>query len=354
MGFYLRKSVSVGPFRFNLSGSGVGMSVGVRGLRVGTGPRGNYVHLGRGGVYYRHTIAPGAAPSRPVQPMIPIAASTTTWQEIDSGPAAEIVDASSEELLEELRAKKRKMRLRPFAIVAGVFLFLVAIGREWPPTAILVEAAMALVMIFAAGYRDRLAKTVVILYQLDPHAEQTFSRFAEWADALAGAGRTWHVGAIAQGFDRRYHAGASSLVRRNVTSVRNAEPPFVKTNVSVLSIVVGTQTLYFMPDRLLVYDPAGVGAVSYRTLAVEASRQRFIEDGGVPSDATVVDRTWRYVNKGGGPDRRFRDNPELPICLYDELTFHTTSGLNETIQVSRAGLGEGFAAAVRSLAGVTV
>jgi hypothetical protein len=35
MGFYLRKSVAVGPFRFNLSGSGVGMSVGVRGLRVG-------------------------------------------------------------------------------------------------------------------------------------------------------------------------------------------------------------------------------------------------------------------------------------------------------------------------------
>ena len=35
MGFYLRKSVSVGPFRFNLSGSGVGVSAGIRGFRVG-------------------------------------------------------------------------------------------------------------------------------------------------------------------------------------------------------------------------------------------------------------------------------------------------------------------------------
>lgn len=56
MGFYIRKSISAGPFRFNLSNSGLGMSVGVKGFRVGTGPRGNYVHIGRGGLYYRASI----------------------------------------------------------------------------------------------------------------------------------------------------------------------------------------------------------------------------------------------------------------------------------------------------------
>lgn len=35
MGFSYRKSVSLGPFRFNLSKSGVGMSTGIRGFRVG-------------------------------------------------------------------------------------------------------------------------------------------------------------------------------------------------------------------------------------------------------------------------------------------------------------------------------
>lgn len=49
MGFYLRKSVRVGPLRFNVSGSGVGVSAGVCGLRVGSGPPCNYVHVGRGG-----------------------------------------------------------------------------------------------------------------------------------------------------------------------------------------------------------------------------------------------------------------------------------------------------------------
>ena len=45
MGFYLRKSVSVGPLRFNLSKSGIGISAGVKGFRVGAGPRGNYIHF---------------------------------------------------------------------------------------------------------------------------------------------------------------------------------------------------------------------------------------------------------------------------------------------------------------------
>ena len=32
MGFYIRKSVSIGPLRFNLSKSGIGVSAGIKGL----------------------------------------------------------------------------------------------------------------------------------------------------------------------------------------------------------------------------------------------------------------------------------------------------------------------------------
>jgi len=78
MGFYLRKSVKVGPLRFNFSKSGIGVSAGVRGLRIGTGPRGNYVHMGRHGLYYRQTLPSATRPSHPLpsleierQPAIP-------------------------------------------------------------------------------------------------------------------------------------------------------------------------------------------------------------------------------------------------------------------------------------------
>ena len=56
MGWYLRKSLNLGPLRLNLSKSGLGVSAGIKGLRVGAGPRGKYLHAGREGLYYRTSL----------------------------------------------------------------------------------------------------------------------------------------------------------------------------------------------------------------------------------------------------------------------------------------------------------
>ena len=64
MGFYIRKSFRAGPVRFNLSKSGLGLSGGVKGARVGTGPRGRYVHGGRYGLYYRKYLSSGGSRKR--------------------------------------------------------------------------------------------------------------------------------------------------------------------------------------------------------------------------------------------------------------------------------------------------
>jgi hypothetical protein len=62
MPFYLRKAFNFGPLRLNLSRSGLGMSVGIKGARIAVGPRGSYVHLGRKGFYYRQSLpADGAS-----------------------------------------------------------------------------------------------------------------------------------------------------------------------------------------------------------------------------------------------------------------------------------------------------
>ena len=54
-----------GPVRLNFSKSGLGLSMGVPGLHVGTGPRGRYVRAGipGTGIYYRKSMN-GPAPTR--------------------------------------------------------------------------------------------------------------------------------------------------------------------------------------------------------------------------------------------------------------------------------------------------
>lgn len=57
MGLYVRKSVKIGPVRLNVSKSGVGASVGVKGARVSVNPKGKVdLHAGRGGLYYRQRV----------------------------------------------------------------------------------------------------------------------------------------------------------------------------------------------------------------------------------------------------------------------------------------------------------
>jgi Protein of unknown function (DUF4236) len=57
MPFYIRKSIKLGPFRLNFSKSGVGVSTGIKGARIGMNAKGKkYVHLGRGGLYYRQNL----------------------------------------------------------------------------------------------------------------------------------------------------------------------------------------------------------------------------------------------------------------------------------------------------------
>jgi len=63
MAFYLRKSFRMGPVRLNLSKSGLGVSTGVTGARIGLTSQGKaYFHAGRGGLYVRK-YAPSSTPS---------------------------------------------------------------------------------------------------------------------------------------------------------------------------------------------------------------------------------------------------------------------------------------------------
>ena len=58
MGWSFRKSFKIAPgIRLNLSKGGVGVSGGVKGLRLGIGPRGTQFTAGRGGLYYRKQLS---------------------------------------------------------------------------------------------------------------------------------------------------------------------------------------------------------------------------------------------------------------------------------------------------------
>ncbi|KIF83052.1 DUF4236 domain-containing protein [Noviherbaspirillum autotrophicum] len=343
MGFYLRKSVSVGPFRFNFSKSGVGVSTGFKGFRVGTGPRGNYISVGRGGLYYRATLpASSSQPSVPstprYQPPMPEAQpGVGPMVAIESAPVSAMQDTSSADLLNELNGKAKRPNYWKWTAGASlVALWLIpSTAPSWltPFAAILLTGLTAYI-----GVRDTVAKTAVLCYELDQANEQAFEKLHEAFRALSSCRKTWRVDARAAVHDSKYHAGAGALVQRKDAQFGKGLPPKVKSNLEVPFVKAGPMSLYFMPDRVLVYSSSGVGTVTYKDLRFEGMSRQFIESESVPSDATVVGHTWKYVNKKGGPDKRFKDNKQLPIALYEEISFKSASGLNEVYQLSKHSL----------------
>lgn len=351
MGLYLRKSVRVGSLRFNFSKSGIGVSGGFKGFRVGTGPRGNYVHMGAHGIYYRKSLgapaprralSPGGAPV--AQPVPYVQPSQTDLTPIESGSVLEMVDSSAAELLEEIRAKRRKLRLWPLAFVLSAVALSIAINAQAPRWTWIAIALVGLGFTVFAAFRDEHRKSVVVFYDLED--ESSFQALHTGFDWLAACARVWRLDAEGRTSDWKRSAGATGVVKRHALSVRKGAAPYIKTNVAVPTVPAGRKTLFFFPDHLLVFEGRDVGAVDYGSLDVQAQTSKFIEDEGVPPDATVLEYRWKFINKKGGPDRRFKNNRQLPVTLYGELRLRSATGLNEAFQMSRSDAPAQFATAI--------
>ena len=347
MPLYLRKSVRVGPLRFNLSKSGVGVSTGIKGFRVGAGPRGNYIYMGRNGVYYRMTLPNGrrSQPRKNTTHEIEEPSKVNdeyAMVEIDSSDISNMQDSSAASLLQEINHKRRLLELFPLALTVSICALLYAFLNS-QTLALQVLLILSIIFCTWARFQDALRKTVVLLYEFDEHQEKRYQRFCDGFDRFRQSRKIWHIGAAGKVRDMKRNAGADVNVSRSEIRPQFAQPPYLRVNVDVPCIPVGTQKLYFFPDTVLIYEGANVGAISYDEIELEYSTTRFIESESVPSDSKVIDRTWRYVNKKGGPDKRFKDNPEIPVVAYGELYFTSDSGLNECVQVSNPSIANGFA-----------
>jgi len=364
MPFYFAKSVKAGPFRFNLSKSGVGMSVGVKGLRFGVGPQGHYVRAGLNGFYYRKTFSPssdgasGKLPVRTTQPRAPkvYAEQSVQMIEVSSGDVLSMRDERFLDVLAEMNAKQAVLSMGATLAVAGVaigLLLAMTLGAQWTIAALL----LGLTGLLVGSRMDESRRSAVILYDLEVPIAAKYEAMTRAFDALAACAGKWHVdagGTVRDIHAWKRNAGASHIVDKRPTTMGYGLPRVLKSNVTPPMMAVGKETLYFLPDILLVVENGKVGAVGYDMLSIQSQDSRFIEEGTVPRDAQVVGHQWKHPNKGGGPDRRFANNYQVPICLYESIHLTSRNGLNELIQVSRNGVAKPFSESIAAIASVAV
>ncbi len=336
--------------RFNLSKSGIGVSSGIKGLRVGTGPRGTYIHAGRGGLYYREYLfrAPRSQQTpRPADLAPPVSQPSESTTLIGSAAASSINDSNADTLLAEIRTKRALFSwFMPAIIACGAIVAMGFASNVGIGTGLLFLSLLLLIPIY---FYDQKRKRVVVMYDLDSAVETAFRALYDALLGMRNCGAIWSVMSHAVTGDYKRHAGASALLQRKPATIGDGPVPFLKTNVAIPQLRLHQDVLYFLPDRIFITNPQGIGAVSYPDLHATSRVGRFIEDGPVPRGARQVDTTWRFVNKNGTPDRRFANNRQLPILAYQEVLFASTTGIRAYLQISSSSGANGFLGALASI-----
>ena len=110
--------------------------------------------------------------------------------------------------------------------------------------------------------------------------------------------------------------------------------------------------LYIYPGFVLYGESRDAFAlIDFRDINLNFEMARVLHEGKVPDDAKVVEYTWAKVNKNGTPDKRYKDNYQIPIVGYGMIQLTSAGGLNEEYQFSNAALVERFSNAWRTFAG---
>ena len=357
--FYVRKSVSAGPFRFNLSKSGIGVSTGIPGFRVGTGPRGAYVRMGRGGVYYRSTLSSGSSrpggrgrsgrTSRPAaaeRAAPSIDATDVVMHEVPTASVVEVAASNSSELLTDLNAAASRRSIWPIVLV------LTACGATAAVRIIPLLIAILVVGLPATAWlsqRDRARKRTVVFYDVtDEHAAR-YQNLVDGCSRAISSQRAWRVvsrGNLRTTQQRKTHAGVNTIVGRVPLRRSLGGPPALATNIAVPSFESSKESLYLLPDRALLRTGRRYADLPFDAISARASTTVFVEDGPVPRDANVVGSTWQFVNVKGGPDRRYKNNKKLPRLQYGELVLTGPAGLQLQWQFSLADAAQSLAHAL--------
>jgi len=223
-----------------------------------------------------------------------------------------IVDRSAAEIIDQIN---RRVKSPYYSLYCGIgailFLF------------IFFPLSIVLAVVTYAVYRaDIKRKTTPLVYEFsDNYSERKFNNGITSFSNLIATKSSWRLKSKVAVGDWKRNAGSNSALTRHRAKIGKQNPNLLKTNVEVWGVDAGSIKLYLLPDRFFVFQDGVYSAISYSELQASLQDLEYVEQESLPSDATVIGKTWKYVRRDGGPDKRFNNNRQLPIVRYGVVAF---------------------------------
>ena len=126
------------------------------------------------------------------------------------------------------------------------------------------------------------------------------------------------------------NAGAGKLLDRNVMSVGTQIAAFFHLNFMPLTFSFPSGLIHFFPEEIVYVNYDGACSfIPYSEISYEVSGTTHM-GVPVPSWCQSVGYTWQYMNRDGGPDRRYSYNPQIFHYEVWELDFIFPGGRIDT------------------------
>jgi hypothetical protein len=375
MSWRFRKSFRVLPgVRLNLSKSGVSATIGVAPVHVNIGPRGVYgdVSIPGTGIYNRQrldipTHHESATPQVPANPTLPWTLPAPVPIPPIS-PANEIRSASTEALNSESmkqfrdllrQASEERISIESALATANAELSTTKLRYDkWKDGFLLRRLFKKKFVARKDAFETALAKvselseqlrltTLAAHFDIEREQAEPYFKMRDEFTALCECQSTWDT--LSRQAVNRFatRSAADEAVTRAI----------IKFDLADCDVLQWGQRVPHCPNRVggdlyiypgfVVYRASkqAYAVIDFHDIQLRFKLTRFIEDEKIPTDSQVVGQAWAKSNKDGSPDRRFGANYQIPIALYGELAFTSTSGLNEEFQFSNPALAQRFAVA---------
>ena len=332
MGWYFRKSKSVGPFRVNFSKSGMYFSTGVKGARMSFGPRGTFVNVGGNGIYYRKKLGSSAkgnsSRGKSYVQNGSVQYAENYAQTVDAITVQEQTQGVSVTNQAIVKDIKRARLLNWLWIATTAVLF---VGVAWWTVFIMLAIRVLLPRFFRAE----------VNYELDTEAANEWEKFAEFFSTLKTSKKLWVIETSQSVMNTKTNAGAGRNLTRSQLTLKktkaNRTIGFGVFSNSPCFKLKGKQcTILFLPCDIIIKKGKHIVACSYENLEIRTGTTNFIETDPVPKDATIIRYTWQFVNKDGSADRRYANNRQLPVCQYGRIMLQAGDQIGVEIHASNA------------------
>ena len=187
-------------------------------------------------------------------------------------------------------------------------------------------------------YRQRLGNwlaedTVPVFYDVSGSTNEAYVALVRCAEKLGRRGGCYmdHAERFIYGNESlKGNAGTQSLIDRRLMNVGTAFSAHLHLAFAPVSFTTTHGSVHFLPDEMLVAHADGnCWFVPYFEISLHLQQKTHC-GVPVPNWCQPVGYTWQFMNKDGGPDRRYNHNPQIAHYPVWELDFTFPGGRLDT------------------------